>query len=218
MLPFLGLPEALYTGSTSRWCFGSSGRGAQECTRHSRGHAVRCRRCADAALTVAIDRQTLDVDDAAPDAFIGFALATDAQRQRVAHEAVGIEAANAIAIDNRSEVHQVHQRVALIEFLALQHPADECLRCRTIPRRVLAASFVHPSCSGDAGQFLQRLGGQLPAESFALALHLLPKSLAIRRIHHIGLHASPHEFGAHLLYLGRHQHVYLFLFLHRFPF
>ena len=51
--------------------------------------------CTYAALCVAIDGQSCDVEHAAPDAFVGFAFAPDTQCQSVAHELIGIEAADA---------------------------------------------------------------------------------------------------------------------------
>ena len=75
-------------------------------------------------LCVAVDRETGNVEHAAANALVGLTLAAHAEGQRVAHELVGIEAADAIAKGYRSEVHQVYQGVNLVEFLALLHASD----------------------------------------------------------------------------------------------
>ena len=45
-------------------------------------------RCAHAALCIAVDGESVDVDHAASDAFVGLSFASDAQCQRVAHKLV----------------------------------------------------------------------------------------------------------------------------------
>ena len=62
----------------------------------------------------------MDVDHATANAFVGLSFATDAQRQRVAYELVSVKAANAVAVGYRCQIHQIHQRIQLVQFLSLQ--------------------------------------------------------------------------------------------------
>ena len=104
----------------------------------------------DAALGIPIDGQACDVEHAASDPFIGFAFTSDAEGECGAHELVGIEAADTVAIGDAGEVDEIDERVDLIEFLALQHPSDELLTGRTVARGVFATGFIHASRGGDA--------------------------------------------------------------------
>ena len=102
--------------------------------------------CANPTLSIAIDRKSVNIDESATDAFVRFALASNTQCKCIAHKTVGIKTTNAVAISNRCEVDQIYQRILLIEFLALQHPAYQGFRCRTITRGILTAGFIHTAC------------------------------------------------------------------------
>ncbi len=109
---------------------------------------------ADASLGVAVDGQSGDVEHASADAFVGFALAADAEGERVADELVGIEAADAVAEGDGGEVDEVDEGINLIQLLALQHAADELLAGGTVTGGILAAGFVDTTGGCNAGQFL----------------------------------------------------------------
>ena len=74
--------------------------------------------CSHASSVVAIDGQSSDVEHAAADAFVWFALASHAECQRVAVELVAVKASDAVAILYACEVYQVYQCVYLVQFLA----------------------------------------------------------------------------------------------------
>ena len=105
---------------------------------------------ADAALGIPIDGQACDVEHAAPDALVGLSLTPHSQGEGVAHELVGIEAADTVAVGDAGEVDEIDEGVDLIEFLALQHTTDELLTGRTVARGVFATGFIHASRGGDA--------------------------------------------------------------------
>ena len=88
---------------------------------------VVARRCPHPTHGITIDGQAFDIEHASADALIGFASSSDAKRQRIAHKLRGIKATNRIAKAYAGKVYQVDERVNLIEFLALQHAADELL-------------------------------------------------------------------------------------------
>ena len=83
-------------------------------------------------LGIAIDGQPGYVDQPATYALVRLTLAAYAQRECVTHELGGIKPANAVAEGYRGQVDEVNQRVYLLELLALQHAAYECLAGRTI--------------------------------------------------------------------------------------
>ena len=68
---------------------------------------------------IAIDRQSLNIEQSTPYSFVGFTGFSDAQGQPLAHDFIGIKATDTIAIGHRSKVDQVHQSVDLIEHFAL---------------------------------------------------------------------------------------------------
>ena len=163
---------------------------------------------AHAADGVAIDGQSLDVDCASANAFVRLAGAPDAQRERVAHELRGVESADGVAKADAGQIDEIYEGVDLIEGFALQHAADEGLGSGSIARGVFAASLVDAARGGYARHLLQRLSGQLGFVLLAQGLNLLPQSLGVRRVHDVGLHASAHESGAHLLNLIGYNHFH----------
>ena len=81
---------------------------------------------------VTIDGQSLDVDCASSDAFVGFAGFSYAEAEGIALKLVGVKATDAVAIDNAGEVDQIYQGVDLVQCLALQHTAYQSFRGRTV--------------------------------------------------------------------------------------
>ena len=159
-------------------------------------------------LLVAIDGQAVDVDHAAANALVGFSLAADAEGQCVAHELGGVEAANAVAIDDGGEVDEVDEGVNLIECLALQDTAYECLGGRSVARGVFAAGFIHAARGGYGGYLLQALGGQCAAKEFLLLVYGVPQWLRERGVLHLGFDAGAHEVRAYRRYLWRNDDVH----------
>ena len=133
--------------------------------------------CAHTSLGITIDGQSCDVEHTTSDAFIRFSLPTYTQGEGVAHELVGIEASDAVAIGDRGEVDEVYEGVDLVQFLALQHPPDELFAGWTVSRRILAAGLIHPTGCGDAGQVLQTLCGQFLTETVFQRVDLIPEFL-----------------------------------------
>ena len=152
-------------------------------------------------LCVAVDGQPLDVEHAAADALVRLAGTTDAEGERVAHELVGIKAADAVAVGDGGQVDEVNEGVNLVQLLALQHAAYELLAGRTIARGVLATSLIYRARSRYRGQFLHALGGQLLAQPLLQLMNVVPQRLAIGAVHHLGIQACTHEHGTHLGYL-----------------
>ena len=72
--------------------------------------------CSYAALCVTIDWQAVNVDVPTSDAFVWFTFTSDSQCERVAHEFVGIEAADAVSVGDGCQIDEVNEGVALIEF------------------------------------------------------------------------------------------------------
>ena len=157
--------------------------------------------CAYPTLCITIHRQTMDIDHASSDAFVGLALTANAQRQCVANKLIGIESANAVAVGNRSQIDEIDERIYLIERLALEHPSDECLRGRAIARGVLATGLIDTARGSDAAHLFQRLCGERLPVLLAQGIDLLPQRLTIRRIDDVCFHTSPNEGGTNLLYL-----------------
>ena len=60
--------------------------------------------CAHTSLGITIDGQSCDIEHTTSDAFIRFSLPTYTQGEGVAHELVGIEASDAVAIGDGGEV------------------------------------------------------------------------------------------------------------------
>ena len=152
---------------------------------------------ADATEGIAVDGQAGDVEHAATDAFVGLALAADAERQGVAHELVGIEAADAVAEGDAGQVDEVDEGVDLVEFLALQHTADKLFAGGTVTGGILAAGFVDAARGGNAWQFFQAFGGQLLSETLLKGVYLVPERAAQRCVDHRSLYGSPDESGAY---------------------
>src|SRR3712207_2286999 len=80
---------------------------------------------AHTARGVAVNGHSLNVDEAPAYALVGLIWASNAQGERVAIELVGVESANAVAINYAGQIDKVHQCVDLIEPFALQYAADE---------------------------------------------------------------------------------------------
>ena len=78
-----------------------------------------------ATYLVTVNRQTFDVDHASADTLVWFASLAHTQSQGVSLKLIGIKTADAVAVGDACQVHQVHQRISLIKFLALQHSSDE---------------------------------------------------------------------------------------------
>ena len=157
--------------------------------------------CAYPTLCIAIHRQTMDIDHASSDAFVGLALTANAQRQCVANKLIGIEAANAVAVGDGSQIDEIDERIYLIERLALEHPSDERLRGRTIARGILATGLIDTARGSDAAHLFQRLCGERLPVLLAQGIDLLPQRLTIGRVDDVCFHTSPHEGGTNLLYL-----------------
>ena len=111
-------------------------------------------RCADTTLSIAVDRQAMDVNHAATDTLVGFTFASDAECQRITNELIGIKAAYAITIGNGCQVDEVDEGVDLIEFLTLQHTSDKSFRGRTIARRIFTTGLIDSAGSGNATHVL----------------------------------------------------------------
>ena len=156
--------------------------------------------CANTALSIAVDGESVNVDHAATDAFVGLAFTPDAQRQRVAHKLVGIKAANAVAKGDGCQIDEVDKGVDLVELLALQHASDECLGGRTVARRVFSACLVDGAGGGNATHVFQRLSGQRGAIVFAKRMNFLPQRFTIGRVDHFCLDAGTDKDGADACY------------------
>ena len=65
-------------------------------------------RRADSSDGIAIHRKSLDINHAATNSFIGFSFPSDTQCQGVALKLLRIEAADAIAVGDRSQIYQIH--------------------------------------------------------------------------------------------------------------
>ena len=152
--------------------------------------------CADTTLCITVDGQSLDIDHAASNAFVGFSFASNAQCQRIAHELVSIEASDAIAVGNGRQIDEVDEGIDLIELFALQHASDKCLRGRTIARGILAAGLINGTCGGNAAHVFQRLGGQCGAIVFAKRMDFLPKRFTIGGIDYFCLDTGTDKDGA----------------------
>ena len=157
---------------------------------------------------ITIDGQAFNIEHASADALIGFASSSDAKCQRIAHKLRGIKAADRIAKAYTGKVYQVDERVNLIEFLALQHAADELLRSRTVARRILTACLIDATCGSDARHLLQRLGGERRFVLLAQRMNFFPKALAVWGIHYVGLYAGTHKSRAHPLNLIRNYYFH----------
>ena len=162
---------------------------------------VVARRRAYPTLLVAVDGQSRNVEHAAAYALVGLALAPDAQGQRRAHHLVGIKPADAVAIGYRGEVHQVDERVDLVELLPLEHAAYQLFGRWPIARWILAARLVDAARGGYARQLLQRLRRQLAAEPLFPLMYLVPEFSRVGCVHHLRLNGSAHKLRAHLFYL-----------------
>ena len=157
--------------------------------------------CAYPTLCIAIHRQTMDIDHPSSDTFVGLALATYAQCQCVALKLISVEAANAVAVGNRSQIDEIDERIYLIERLALEHSSDEGLRGRAIARGILATGLIDTARGSDTAHLFQRLCGERLPVLLAQGIDLLPQRLTIRRIDDVRFHTSPNEGGTNLLYL-----------------
>src|SRR3712207_1954409 len=67
------------------------------------------------ARSVAVNGHSLNIDEPPPYALIRFVGAAYAQGERVAIELIGVESANAVAINYAGQIDKVHQCVDLIE-------------------------------------------------------------------------------------------------------
>ena len=159
-------------------------------------------------LGVTIDGQSMDVDHAAADAFVGLSLTADAEGQGVAHELGGVEAANAVAIGDGGQVDEVDQRVNLVEGLALQDAAYQGLGGGAIAGGVFTAGFIDAAGSGDGGNLFQALGGERLAEVLLLPVYLIPEGLRVRGVHHVGLHTGSDKVWTDGGYLLRNNDVH----------
>ena len=112
------------------------------------------------ALGIAIDGEPGDVEHPSPDAFIGLTFTAYTECQCVAHELIGIEASDAVAVCDGCKIDEVDEGVDLIEFLALQHAADELLAGWTIARGILAAGFVYTAGGSYTRELFEAVGGQ----------------------------------------------------------
>src|SRR3712207_6488777 len=92
------------------------------------------------ARSVAVNGHSLNIDEPPPYALIRFVGAAYAQGERVAIELIGVESANAVAINYAGQIDKVHQCVDLIEPFALQYAADEGLARWPVARWVFARS------------------------------------------------------------------------------
>ena len=164
--------------------------------------------CADAAEAIPIDRETLNINEPAAYTLIRFSLATDTECQGIAHEPVCIETSNAVAIGYGGQIDQVHQRIALIERLALQHAANQGLRGRPVARRVFAAGLVDAARGGNTGHLLQRLRRQLRPVSVAQFGYFLPQGFTIRRIDDAGFDTGSCKFGTYLSDFFRYDDIH----------
>ena len=106
---------------------------------------------ANTAFCITVYGQACDVDGSSADALVRFFLTTNTQCERVAHELVCIKASDTVSESDGGEVHKVHEGVDLVEFLTLQHPADELFAGRTVAGRVFAAGLVDTTGGSDAG-------------------------------------------------------------------
>ena len=70
-------------------------------------------------LCITIHRQAMDIDHPSSDTLVRLALTAYAQRQCVALKLIGIEAANAIAVGDGSQIDEIDERIYLIERLSL---------------------------------------------------------------------------------------------------
>ena len=129
-----------------------------------------------AAAGIAIERQTLDVERAAADAFVGFFGTPDAERELFAFNAVGIEQAGGVTGGDGDEVAEVDQRIYRIERLALEDAARQLLAGGAIARGVFAAGFVGSAGGSDAGMIFDCVGGVASDNRFSRLHHFLPKS------------------------------------------
>ena len=88
--------------------------------------------CSHPTLLIAVDGQPMNINHAPSNTLVRFAFTSDAQCQRIANKLGRVKASYAIPIADRSQINKVHQRVNLIQLLALQHSTDKGFRSRTI--------------------------------------------------------------------------------------
>ena len=85
-----------------------------------------------ASLPVTVYRQAFNIHNATSYALVRLTAASYSQRQGIATELIGVEAANAVAIAHGGKVDKVYEGVTGIEFLSLKHTADKSLGGRTV--------------------------------------------------------------------------------------
>ncbi len=78
-----------------------------------------------ATYLVSVNRQTFYINHASSYSFVWLAGFAYAQRKSIAFKLVCIKSADAVAVGYARQVHQIHQRISLVEFLALEHSADK---------------------------------------------------------------------------------------------
>ena len=98
---------------------------------------------------------------------------------RLAHELIGIEASDAVAVCDGCKIDEVDEGVDLIEFLALQHAADELLAGWTIARGILAAGFVYTAGGSYARELFEAVGGQFLTKAVFECVNLIPEFFAV---------------------------------------
>ena len=165
-------------------------------------------RCADTPLCITIDGKTGNIDHATSNAFVGLSFTAYAKCQRVAGKLGGVEAANAVAESDGCQIDKVHERVYLVEFLALQHPSDECLAGRTVAGGVLAASPIDVAGGGNGGHLLERLGGELLPVALFQGVYLVPQGLTVGGVDNFCFNGSSCKGGAYVLDFWGYSYLY----------
>ena len=155
-------------------------------------------RCANPAHVVPIDRQSGNVQRAAPYAFVRLPLASDAQGERRSLNFVGIESANAVAIGDRGQVDKVNQSADAIEVVSFQRAAYQGFARRTVAAGVFTASFVSLPSRLDGRHLLDALGSVPLTIILDETVDFRPQSLVLFRILYGCKDSGTHHSGAPL--------------------
>lgn len=148
--------------------------------------------------SIAVDRQSGDIDHAAPDAFVGFALTSNTQCERIAHKFIGIKGTDTVSVGDAGQIAEVDDSVDLIERLALQHAPYQGFRRRTVARRIFSASAVYATGCGDGRHLLEAFSGERLTIVFAQCIDLLPETFGIGTVGHFGFETCPDKRRAYL--------------------
>ena len=156
---------------------------------------------ANASKGIAVDRETSDVEGATPNAFVGFAFATDSKGQgnvRIGRNLIGIKTTYTVAVGDAGEVDEVYEGIDAIEFLALKCTSDKGFSTGAIAAGIFAATSV--GCAGglDGRHLLNAINSISASIIFDEAVNLLPEFGAELTVADGSKDSGAHKLGAPL--------------------